>query len=108
MVTLERTSDFTRFFQFKIYKIHLNNTTSLAVPLQVHVESQTDSFFSFPLKHLNEFIPAHRACYETHLLYPPCFGCASKTNNPLQMNNFTIHTALCYSFSHTLLTQTAQ
>jgi hypothetical protein len=108
MVNFGRTAYLTRFVLLLIHKIHLTKTQSLAVPLQLHVKSQTVSFFSFPLKHLNEFIIAHRACCEAHLLYTLWFGYANKTNNPLQMYNFTIHTAMCFSFSRTLLTQTAQ
>jgi len=108
MANFGRTAYLTRFVQLQIHKIHLTKTQSLAVPLQLHVKSQTVSFFSFPLKNLNEFIIAHRACYEAHLLYTLWLGYANKTNNPLQMYNFTIHTAMCFSFSRTLLTQTAQ
>jgi hypothetical protein len=71
MVILVRTSNLTRIFQLQLHKVHLTKTQSLTLPLQLHVKSQTASFFSFPLKHLNEFIVAHRACYEAHLLYPP-------------------------------------
>jgi hypothetical protein len=99
MVTFGRTSDFTLFVQFQSYKIHLTKTKSLAVPLHLHVKLQTVPFFSSPLKHFSEFTIAHSACYEAHLLYPTWFGYANKTNNRLQMYNFTIHTALWYSFS---------
>jgi len=85
MITHGGTAYLTRFVQLQIHKIHLTKTHSLAVPLQLHVKSQTVSFFSFPLKHLNEFIIAHRAFYEAHLLYSLWFAYANKTNNPLQM-----------------------
>jgi hypothetical protein len=98
MVTVGRTSDFTRFIQLQIHKFHLTKTQSQAVPLQLHVKSQTVSFFGFPLKHLNEFIIAHlRATRAT--CYILCIGYASKSNNQLQMYNFTTHTALFSSFS---------
>jgi len=71
MITHGGTANLTRFVQLQIHKIQLTKTQSLAVPLQLHVKSQTVSFFSFPLKHFNEFIIAHRAFYEAHLLYPP-------------------------------------
>ena len=98
MVSFWRTSNFARFFQLQIHTIHLTKTVT-TLPLQLHVKSQSGYFFSFPLKHLNEFIIAHRACYEIHLLYPPWFGYANKTNQRLKMYNFTIHTVLCFSFS---------
>jgi len=81
MVTLGRTSNFTYFVQLHIHKIPLTKTQSLAIPLQLHFKSKMVSFFSFPLKHLNKFIIAHNACYEAHLLYPPWFSYANKTNN---------------------------
>ena len=99
ILTLGRTSIFTRFFQLQSNKIHLTKTQSLSSPIQLRVKSQKFSFFSFPLKHFNEFTIAHSACYEAHLLCPPWFGYANKTNNQLKTYNFTKHTALCFSFS---------
>jgi hypothetical protein len=91
MVTFVRISNFTRFLQLQSQKIHLTKTRSLASPLQLHVKSHTVYFFSFPLKNFNEFVITHRACYEANVLYPLWFGYANKTNNQLNMNNFTIH-----------------
>jgi hypothetical protein len=90
------------------FKIHLTKTQSLSLPLLLHVKSQAVSFFSFPLKHFGEFVIAHRACYEAHLLYPPLFGYANKTNTQIKMYNFTLHTALCFSFSSLSFAHTSQ
>jgi hypothetical protein len=99
MFTFGRTSHFTRSVQLQTHKIHLTKTQSPALPLQLHVKSQTDPLFSFSLKHFNEFIIAQCACHETHLLYLPCFGYANKTNNKLKTHNFTIHTVQFFPFS---------
>jgi hypothetical protein len=99
MFTFGRTSNFIRFVQPQTHKIHLTKTQSLPLPLQLHVKSQAVSLFNFSLKHFNESIIAQCAFNETHVLYPPSFGYANKTDNQLKTYNFTIHTVQCFPFS---------
>jgi hypothetical protein len=54
---------------------------------------------SFPIKHFNERIIAHRACYEARLLHLSWLFYANKTNNTLKMYNFTLYTSMFFSGS---------
>ena len=105
MVTFGRATNFTRFVLIQVHKFHLKKHSHYLYLYLLHVKSQTVSFFSFPLKYINEFIIAHLRATRT-TSYIPCIVYNNTTNNQLKMYNFTIHTALFFSFS--LLTQTAQ
>ena len=71
------------------HKLHLSSLSS----------NHKDFFLKFSTKTLEWIYYCPTACYEGHLLYPPWFSYANKTNNQLQMYNFTIPTVLCFPFS---------
>jgi len=50
LITFGRTTNFTRFFQLQVHKIHLTKTQPPAVPLQLHVKSQNSFFVQFSSK----------------------------------------------------------